>query len=336
MYLRLLLSLCVLCTLLACSAPDDPAVGVDAGTFDASTTDDVGEPPEDSGRDGDDVDEDIGATDDMTVPQTAWPLDEPGHHVLTVMHDDLAREVRLAVPETEVTGTVLLLHGSGQTAEDFVRKRRAFIALAHAEGWLVVAPLATVRGSKTSWNYSLELDSTRDTDFLLGVMEQLDEQSVPGPRYVAGFSNGGRMTHSLLAQRPDRFTAGAIVASNLGTEVPDGVDRLVPDATGARPVWMANGSADPSIPFDGGTTEAGTAKSVQDAIDFWTAANNCSGMPMRNDFAGGYRQAWTMCADGTEVVQVAYQSQEHAWPESGDVAGWDANPEIRDFFLRHP
>lgn len=316
----------VLCLVALVACDDDPdstplndTVGVDTS---AGSDGDITRPPEDT---------------HVTEPPT-WPLETAGMHVLNVSFDGLDREVHLAVPDAGASsGVVLLLHGSGQTAESFLAKRRAFVALAHQQSWLVVAPLAEALDGKTRWNFAGDAEGPRDDAFILSLLDQLSAQGVSGPTFLASFSNGGRMTHALLGQHPERFNAGGIVASNLGTYDVLGTDedRVVPATTGPANVWMANGSQDPSVPFEGGTTESGTAPSVQDAIDRWTAANGCSGEGARREFAEGYELTWTDCAERHDVVQVAYRSSVHAWPEEGDVSGWDANEELMAFFLLH-
>ncbi len=320
---------------------EDMAARLDAAPeVDASSSDDMTAP-----RDMSDVLDmqdtpDLGDPEDMrdmSVARAPWPLDESGSHVLAYRFDDLEREVRLAVPEQAPTGALILLHGSGQTAESFQGKRRALIALAIEQGWLVIIPLADAPDGKTRWNFDRSPDGPRDELFILSLLDHIEQQGVPGPRFLASFSNGGRLTHTLLGQHPDRFDAGGIVASNLGTYDVLGTeeDRIVMGTTGPANVWMANGSMDPSVPFEGGETESGRASSVREAIERWTAASGCSGDGMRRNFAGGYELVWRDCTAGYEVVQVAYQSSDHAWPEEGDVPEWDTNTELMSFFLRH-
>ena len=338
--------------LVACSAnnenqppthtSEDMSEPVDASSdVDASSSSDLGEAIDMTASPDMRVVADMGGLadmDDASAAVASWPLDVAGVHVLEYPFDGLVREVRLSVPEQTLTGVLVLLHGSGQTAETFLAKRRALTTLANARGWLVVVPLAEASDGKTRWNFDRSPDSPRDEAFILSMLDGLDARGVPGPRYLASFSNGGRFAHTLLGQYPNRFDAGGIVASNLGTYDVLGTDedRLVLGTTGPANVWMANGSMDPSIPFEGGMTESGTASSVREAIERWTSASGCSGEGARRDFAGGYELTWSDCAEGYEVVQVAYQSNDHAWPEEGDVPELDANAELMRFFLRHP
>ena len=298
------------------AASGDARRDLDADAAHGDAIDDTGAPEPDSG-----------ATPD------AWPVDVPGTHVLSVTHEGFDHEVRLAIGEQKTTGAVLLLHGSGQTAQSFLQRRQTFVQLAFEQGWVVVVPQA---GTELRWNFASLESEAPDREFLLHVVDELDAQNVPGSRWVAGFSNGGRMAHALMAHAPQRFGAGGMVASNLGVLDVNGTgeDRLVPPASGPASIWMANGSMDPSVPFDGGPAEVGIAPSVDDAVDFWTTASECAGAPTQVDFADGYTQTWSACADGREVVQAAYRTSQHAWPEN--VQGWDPNRALRDFFLAHP
>lgn len=289
--------------------------------------------------------EDMGVIRDMDASQgnmsaaAEWPVDQAGQHVLTLQYGESAREVRLLVPDAPLRGTLLLLHGATQTAASFVQKRAAFIQLAQEQGWVVIVPMATLREGKTNWNYHLEAGRADDTAFIISLLDHQEAHGVSGPAFIAGFSNGGQMIHSLIAQHPERFTAAGIIASNIGTyaATAEMTDRIAPTPSGPIALWIANGSQDPSIPYDGGIDEAGRRSSVAEVLERWTSANSCQGAPLREDLAerAGFRRTWTMCADGAPVIHVSYASDAHAWPEDGEIQGWSANQELLDFFLAH-
>lgn len=287
------------------------------------------------------TDSDGGSSQWPDIPQT------PGVHGITVIHEGLERRLDLAIPmglgADGPAPLVFVLHGAGGSGPAFRMQHAAVAQLAVDQGWVLIYPnaLFSEQTNKSRWNYDNALGAANDVGFLvdaaqtIGAALQLDRDRV----FVTGFSNGAKMTHHLVALHPDVFAAGAPVAGNIGTRVAETSDEgLAAEPTGPVPMLMANGSNDPSVPWDGGPAEGGFAASVQDQIDRWVQANGCDATAAREPFTmgEGYTDRWTTnCADGTEVIQVRYGSSQHIWPDPGDVQGWDASTAVLDFFARH-
>ena len=120
----------------------------------------------------------------------------------------------------------------------------------------------------------------KDLDFLEDVIEDSTSLlSIDSSRiYMAGFSNGGMLTHQFALQRPGRLAAAAVVAGPINSArgkapaVPDFADKAV-----ALPILLMHGTADPVIPYAGGYYKGNPNSlffsSVQDAVDLWTGIN---------------------------------------------------------------
>jgi polyhydroxybutyrate depolymerase len=111
-----------------------------------------------------------------------------------------------------------------------------------------------------------------DVGFILALLDQVTaELPIDQDRtFVTGASNGGLMTYRLLIEAPERFGAGAAFIANL----PD-LEGGLPLPKEATPLMIANGSADPLMPWDGGVVgkDRGAVISAKETVDWWVSAN---------------------------------------------------------------
>ncbi len=138
--------------------------------------------------------------------------------------------------------------------------------------------------------------------------------------YVTGASNGGLMTYYLLMRRPERFAAGAAFVANL----PVDPARMSLPAT-PTPLMIANASADPLMPHDGGEIPGGrgTVRSSKATVEWWIGANRARRDDARTRYLpdtdphDGCRireTTWSPGPGGAELVYYAIEGGGHALP----------------------
>ncbi|MEL6258889.1 MAG: prolyl oligopeptidase family serine peptidase [Pseudomonadota bacterium] len=219
--------------------------------------------------------------DSVAITVSPDPVDDA--EIVFFSFEGLPRAFTLYTPETFQPGApaYFVLHGGSQSMRRVLEPdtaTRQWVDVADRDGALLIVPNGfnnTVQsglGDNVSWN-DIRVDgagqtsSANDAGFLLEVLDRsatlrdYDTDSV----FIAGSSNGGIMTMTMLIQSPERFSAGAAFIAALPEED-------VPDPATATPFFMLNGTEDPLILFEGGTVgEAGSpTRSVPDTVDYWT------------------------------------------------------------------
>ena len=260
------------------------------------------------------------------------------------------RTYMLHVPAGEPVGLVLSLHGGGGTGFS-QRGLTGFNTVADAHNLLVVYP----DGYDKSWADGrgaspADRRHINDVTFLVGLVNKLqnDYGVAPGHVFVTGMSNGGFMSNRLACERADVFAAVAPVAGTLGVGVACNPSRPVS-------VWEAHGTADPLVPFKGGTVRGrgGVSHSISadSMVDKWRSLDGCQSDPAKEalpDARDGtvvHRYQSTGCADNTEVVFYKIDSGGHTWPGGKQylpaavigptTRALDGSEAIAQFFLAH-
>ena len=124
-------------------------------------------------------------------------------------------------------------------------------AVADAGHFLVAYPDATVKPQVglTQWNEgSMFPNGPDDVGFIDALLDELESgyRINPSKVYAAGFSGGGMMSYYLGEQMSDRLAAIASVS---------GQHPANPTAPRSLPVLHMHGTADSSLPFEGGVAE---------------------------------------------------------------------------------
>ncbi|MFO8233496.1 MAG: PHB depolymerase family esterase [Longimonas sp.] len=217
--------------------------------------------------------------------------DEPGWHEGRLQHDGLERAFRFYLPEDlpQDAPTVVLLHGGTQSMDAIFRSRAGgtneWPAIAEEEKFMLLVPNGTnpdtgsPTGNNQFWNDCRApgtiAGSPQSTADDVGFIMELKEwaafrfASDSNRFYVTGASNGGQMAYRLALEQPNQIAGIAAFIANLPVESEC-------DAPSAPvPVFMANGTEDPIIPFDGGD-EAGRGPflSAPATRSQWAQANN--------------------------------------------------------------
>lgn len=214
--------------------------------------------------------------------------DEPGWHEGTLEHDGLKRLFRFYIPEDlpRDASVVFLLHGGTQSMDAIFRPNSGgtneWPVLAEEEKFLMVVPnginvdTGSPDGDDQNWNdcrssasEDFSLSEADDVGFITELTRWADSRFDINASavYATGSSNGGQMAYRLAIEQPEYFAAIAVFIGNL----PE--DTLCENPSSRMPVLMVNGTDDPIIPFDGGSTERGDYLSAPNTRDVWANAN---------------------------------------------------------------
>jgi predicted esterase len=131
-------------------------------------------------------------------------------------------------------GMVLLLHGAGDTPENFLMFNGGLVT---GKGMIAVAPKSTGPG----W-------VTQDTDKLVEVLEAVTKKyGVDMDRiHVFGHSSGAQMSLTLGLTRPKWFASIAAISGGLGI-----TENMIDKAAVSIPIYLAHSIDDPTVPVDG-------------------------------------------------------------------------------------
>lgn len=264
----------------------------------------------------------------------------------------LARSYELHVPAgvDRPSGLVVNLHAAGASGVDQAALTH-YNAVADAHGFIVVYP----DGIDQSWADGRgasvpDRQGVDDVGFISTLVDQLvAEYHVDRGRvFATGLSAGGFMANRLACDRPDLFAAIAPVAGTLGVNVGCNPSRPVS-------VLATYGTADPIVPFDGGTmTGRGGTSDILSApamVDRWRQVNGCPDAPQQvelpttGDGTGTQRMTYAPCAQGTAVEFMRVDGGGHTWPGAPEILpvdavgpathGFDASEESWQFFDGH-
>jgi polyhydroxybutyrate depolymerase len=187
---------------------------------------------------------------------------------------------------------------------------------------------------------------TADVRFVSDLIDTLEAGYNIDPTriYADGFSNGGGMAFALSCTLSDRIAAVGMVAAA----------QLLPWTwcTDSRPVPMIvfHGTADPIVPYGGGTTWKSPTRVPFPSVRQWTAnwatRNRCGPEAVESAVAAHVsRLEYTNCADGSAVVLYTVGGGGHAWPGGRPIADWWVGPTSHEvdatgvmwaFFREHP
>ena len=166
-----------------------------------------------------------------------------------------------------------------------------------------------------------------------GKKYKIDEKQV----FAVGTSGGGHMCYKLAMTLPGKFRAVAAIIANLPAEENmDCSDAKVPMA-----IMIANGTADPTNPYEGGMMQGGnfimgTVRSTDMTFHYWSSLAGYDGDPMKEMLAdkdpadGKIIERNTFNSEGKpEVVLLKIIGGKHDYPNDIDI-----HVEAWDFFKR--
>lgn len=222
-------------------------------------------------------------------------------------------------PNGELLPLVIAFHGSawnGSVMEEIT----GLSSLSDEFGFIVAYPNGSGPAGALSWNTgaccSFALDrGVDDFAFADALLDALIVGYPVDPEriYATGFSNGGMLVHRLAVERPDRFSAVAVVAGALFPSQ---------SAPGAPvPILIMHGTEDSIVPYDGGvgvlagvSGKTEPSLSVSEAATLWKEANECSGETTVERERNARIESLGECASGAEVLLVTLLGGSHNWP----------------------
>jgi polyhydroxybutyrate depolymerase len=271
-------------------------------------------------------------------------VNEDDARVLTV--DGVERSYVARVPDSAAIGAplplplLLVMHGAGGNSVK-VEAATGLTRYAIDDNFITVYPNGTAAADidgQLAWNAGAccaapVRDDVDDVAFIEAVIADISAEYVVDESqiFVAGFSNGGMMAYRLACELGDRIAGVAVVA---------GAYNVGECSTDARTsVLVVHGTADLTVPYEGGPTNPRTAsrfgawtnKSVADAADFWSARNGCDPSPSRQTSGSVTRAVYADCQENTALEVVTIKDGLHVWPIA-PVSGFDASDFLVDYF----
>jgi uncharacterized protein (TIGR03437 family) len=210
--------------------------------------------------------------------------------VMTV--DGVVRRYLVHVPAGLVgapRALVFVLHGGGGegvgVAQTGAHPLSVFREVADRERFVVVYPEGRTGGDgNPSWNDCRSDNrvgsSADDIAFLSALIDKVrNEYQLPRSRvFMAGGSNGGQMTQSFAAHRPEMVAAIATSSANLPQNPKPG--RCTDGVRGPMPALITHGASDPAMPFAGGCVanlggvcNRGVVISAEETVRRWLEQN---------------------------------------------------------------
>lgn len=239
------------------------------------------------------------------------------------------------VPGNRLRPLLIVLHGAGATGADM--RGLGFEPFAESVGALLVYP----NGVEGSWNdgrVGVESAAHRqpvdDVGFLRSIVEESvrDAAADPSRVFVVGFSNGAMMAGRAACDLSGMVAGVALVG---GAGPADLMEKCRP--TRAVPVAVVFGSADPVVPYNGGTiapgnpTRRGNGIAVPLMLGLWSARDGCTGRSERLLAGGTVVEIRAIgCQRGAAVLHYRVEGGGHEW---FDRSGFSTTKSICEFFL---
>jgi polyhydroxybutyrate depolymerase len=230
-----------------------------------------------------------------------------------VAADDIYVETRdgtrraIVLPRQErAAPTIIVLHGAATTAS-LTANWSGFAEAAAGYGFAAVFP----QGIFTVWNDGRRdgIAKSDDVGFVRALVGKLIERNIADPRriYLAGISNGGMLALRMLCEHPAPFAGAAAVVASMPALV-GATCRLEKP----MPVIMFNGTADPVVPYNGGTVgmtgNYGQVWSAERTAAFLAWGNGCQRQAehamggSNGDTIRVVRLDWQACRSGHPVA----------------------------------
>ena len=183
---------------------------------------------------------------------------------------DAERRYVLHLPEDlpKNAPLVFFLHGYHGDARNYAKMGMSRVADTH--GFAVVYPQGKPdRRDVPHWNARLQISDVDDVGFLTALAKDLQHTHDLDPQrtFTSGVSNGGFMSYTLVAERPEVFKAVASIIGTMSGYTWEHRDTIKP-----TPVLQISGLEDKIVPVDGSMRPFGGwggAPDQKTIIEFW-------------------------------------------------------------------
>jgi len=207
---------------------------------------------------------------------------------------------------------MISMHGMNQDIA-YQQNQTKWELVAKEHNFVVVYP----GGINNSWDIS----GTRDTEFVLAIIEEMSKRyGIDRERvYLSGFSMGGMFTYHAATKIADKIAAFAPVSGYL---------MQGPNTNSSRPI--------PIIHTHGTTDDVVAYSGVQRCLDAWITRNKCQKTavvtqpyPVGKNSSNGTKYYWGPGTDSVEIVLLSLKGVGH-W-HSNDANGVHTSQEIWNF-----
>lgn len=215
---------------------------------------------------------------------------------------------------------LIVLHGSGASGDD-MREMTKLDSIGEAMRWVVAFPNGE-RGAgglfPSDWDAgtccgAAGREHIDDVGFIQATIDTIQANLPIDKRriYVAGFSDGARMAHTLACALAGRITAIAAVSGSMKD------DACVPSRT--MPVIAIHGDADDIVPYDEDSETlppkpvSGVSASLPPSMQFWAATNSCTAGTTTQYSPHVKLTSVTKCTSG-EIAYYLVAGGSHTWP----------------------
>ncbi len=264
----------------------------------------------------------------------------------SIVSSGLEREYLLYVPRSydrsRPAPLVISMHGGAMwpAAEE---ETSQWNRVADEYGFLVVYPSGVSGDGPRAWDAGAGPGLIRDVRFISELIDTLmaSYNIDPSRVYADGLSNGGGMAFVLSCTLSNRIAAVGVVAPAIFLPWGSCTDRR------AIPMIAFHGTADPVVPYRGGTSWVAPIvfPNIPAWTEKWAKRDRCAPNPVDSAVAEDVtRREYTSCADGAAVVLYTVLKGGHTWPGGGPLPEWfvgttsnsiDATGEMWSFYSKH-
>ncbi|MCH2181089.1 MAG: prolyl oligopeptidase family serine peptidase [Mariniblastus sp.] len=235
---------------------------------------------------------------------------------ISFQHGKVERNYLLHLPDDLPPNAplVFLLHGYHGKAKSVSRMGMNRLADQHRFAVCYPQGAGDDRKGTPHWNARLKISRVDDIGFLSELAKHLQQTHKLNPdrTFVCGVSNGGYMSYTLVAERPDVFKAAASMIGTMSGETWRKRESIKP-----VPIMQISGLADRVVPIDGSMSESGGwggAPHQDEIIEFWKGLNQTKTEEVIkiSDRTTGYRYAGA--DNGHEVWYYTVEGLGHSVP----------------------
>ncbi len=220
------------------------------------------------------------------------------------------------VPAGRRLPVVMILHGINVTPQ-IEERRTGFLPLATSQAAILVYPA----GYKEAWNAGACCSNPGtpanidDVAFITDVVYDVlaTQPANPAQVYLAGYSDGGKMTYRVACADPSLFAgfgaAEAVATSTCKAHEPESFVEVISSGDPE----IAYDPSDPAKRLNGFTELSATAQ-----IDQFVSLDRCSSNPTSAVAGKMTTLEWRQCADARRVELATLAGGSHAWPDGAN------------------